>query len=136
MLPALLLASLLNLIPASDPVAEPDGSRPVGTTASFRAEPAPPEWLRALSQAAAAVDTRHYIYEVYAGPKGQWLVRYLMLPEADEAFREIEQAFLFGPDPKRKPVEIKASEPNYEVRSATWKKTLFVLVDRRELLKP
>jgi len=136
MLPSLLVVTLLGLSQAPIPAPEPDGSRPVGTAASFRAEPAPPEWLRTASLAAAAVDTRHYIYEVYAGPKDQWLVRYLMLPEGDEAFREIEQAFLFGPDPKKKPQELKPSEPVYESRSATWKKTLFLLVDRRELMKP
>lgn len=118
------------------PAGEPDGSRTLGIVPPYKAEPAPPDWLRAASHAVAAVDTRHYLYEVYAGAKGQWLVRYLMLPESDEAFREIEQAFLFGSDPLKKPVEIKTGELAFEAKSVTWKKATFTLVDRRDLMKP
>ncbi len=136
MLPTLLLATLLSLSQAPPPLGEPDGSRTIGIVPPFKAEPAPPEWLRTTSHGLASVDTRHYIYEVYAGPKNQWLVRYLMLPESDEAFREIEQAFLFGPDARKKPLELKPSELTFEPRSVAWKKTPFVLVDRRDLMKP
>jgi len=135
MLPSLLLLAMLSISQAP-PTGEPDGSRTIGIVPPFRAEPAPPDWLRAASHALAAVDTRHYVYEVYAGPKGQWLVRYLMLPESDEAFREVEQAFLFGSDPLKKPVELKLSELNFEAKSVTWKKAAYPLVDRRDLMKP
>ncbi len=136
MLPSLLLVTLLGLSQAPFPVGEPDGSRTIGVVPPFKAEPAPPEWLRATSHALASVDTRHYIYEVYAGPKEQWIVRYVMLPETDEAFREIEQAFLFGASPKKKPLELNTAELNFEPRAATWKKQPFTLVDRRDLMKP
>lgn len=136
MLPSLLLLTMLNLVQAPGPAGEPDGSRTVGVVPPFKAQPEPPGWLRASSHALAAVDTRHYVYEVYAGPKDQWLVRYLMLPETGEAFREIEQAFLFGPDPLKKPRELQVSEIAFETRSATWKQTSFTLVDRRDLMKP
>ena len=127
---------MLSITPPPPSAGEPDGSRTVGIVPPFHAEPAPPAWLRAASHAIAAVDTRHYIYEVYAGPKDQWLVRYLMLPDGDEAFRELEQAFLFGPDPKQKPLELKLAEVSFDARAATWKKTPFTLVDRRDLMKP
>ena len=136
MIPALLLATMLSLPQAPPAVSEPDGSRTIGIVPPFKAEPAPPEWLRASSHAVASIDTRHYIYEVYAGPMNQWLVRYLMLPEGDEAFREVEQAFLFGADPQKKPIELKLNELNFDAKSATWKKTPFALVDRRDLMKP
>lgn len=135
MLTSLFLMAMLSVSQAP-PAGEPDGSRTLGIVPPFKAEPAPPDWLRAASHAIAAVDTRHYLYEVYAGPKGQWLVRYLMLPESDEAFREIEQTFLFGSDPLKKPVEIKTGELVFEAKSATWKKNAFTLVDRRDLMKP
>lgn len=115
---------------------EPDGSRTLGVVPPFRAEPAPPDWLRSKSHASAWVDTRHYLYEAYAGPEGQWLVRYVMLPEGDEAFREIEQTFLFTSDARRKPFTLKAGEVQFEPRGAMWKKQGFVLVDRRDLLRP
>jgi len=135
MLPSLFLMFMLSVTQAP-PAGEPDGSRTVGIVPPFKAEPAPPAWLRATSHALASVDTRHYVYEVYAGPKDQWLVRYLMLPESDEAFREIEQAFLFGPDPLKKPVELKLSDLNFEAKSVVWKKATLPLVDRRDLMKP
>jgi hypothetical protein len=135
MLTSLLLITMLS-VPQAIPAGEPDGSRTLGIVPPFKAEPAPPDWLRTASHALAAVDTRHYLYEVYAGTKGQWLVRYLMLPESDEAFREIEQAFLFGSDPHKKPVELKPGELTFEAKSVTWKKATFTLVDRRDLMKP
>jgi len=82
------------------------------------------------------VDTRHYSYEAYAGPKGQWLVRFLMLPEGNEAFREIEQAFLFASDPEHMPQEVNPAEVAFDTQSSTWKKQVFNLVDRRDLMKP
>jgi len=90
----------------------------------------------AAAYGVAAVDTRHYLYEVYAGPKDQWLVRFLMLPEEGEALREIEQVFLFESNPKKKPKEINTSEIAFDIQSSTWKKTHFSLVDRRDLMKP
>jgi hypothetical protein len=136
MLPTILLAAMLSLSQTPPPAGEPDGSRTIGIVPPFHADPTPPDWLRAASHSIAAVDTRHYVYEVYVGPDSQWLVRYLMLPESGEAFREVEQAFLFGPDPAKKPKEVVPSEVNFESRSAIWKKMLFKLVDRRDLMKP
>ena len=135
MLPSLLLLATLSL-PTSSPFLGLEESQAVVTVPPFKREPAPPAWLFDASHAIAAVDTRHYSYEVYAGPKGQWLVRYLMLPEGDEAFREIEQTFLFGSDPKQKPREVNPTEVTFDVQSATWKKQDFKLVDRRDLMKP
>jgi hypothetical protein len=135
-----LILSLFLAAPAGQtPAAEPDGSRTIGIVPPYKGSPAPPEWLRSTSHAHAAVDTRHYLYEVYA-PTGaseeQWLVRYVMLPEDKEAYREIEQVFLWGSDPKKKPRELKPDEFQYEPRSAVWKSRTFVLVDRRDLMKP
>jgi hypothetical protein len=127
---------LLDVMAVPLPAQEPDGSRAIGIVPPFRGEPAPPAWLRARSHANACVDTRHYLYEAYAGPEGQWLVRYVMLPDGDEAFREIEQAFLYTADEKKKPVPLKSSDIQVEPRAATWKKLQFTLVDRRDLLKP
>lgn len=115
---------------------EPDGARTIGVVPPFRGEPTPPAWLRARSHALAWVDTRHYLYEAYAGPDGQWLVRYVLLPEGSEAFRDIEQAFLFQPDERRKPQALKPAEVVVEPRTATWNKQVFTLVDRRDLLRP
>ena len=118
---------------------EPDGSRPAGVVPPFRSEPAPPVWLRATSHAAAFVDTRHYLYEVYLSPAGEepkCIVRYVMLPEGNEAFREIEQVFLFDSNPKHKPKALKPSEITFDPKLATWKNTAFKLVDRRDLMLP
>lgn len=134
MLPSMILLATLSL-PQSPTPPQPN-SRTIGIVPPFRAEPAPPEWLYATAHTVAAVDTRHYIYEAYAGPKHQWLVRFLMLPEAGEALRELEQAFLFDSDPKKKPLEVDPTEVTFDVRSATWKKASFALVDRRDLMKP
>ena len=126
------------LVSAQDPqiAGEPDGSRTVGIVPPYRGLPAPPDCLRAVSHAQAEVDTRHYLYEAYSGSGDQWLVRYVMLPEGNEAYRDIEQVFIFGPDPKKKPKSLKPDEVQYEPRSATWKDRSFVLVDRRDLVKP
>ena len=119
---------------------EPDGSRSTGVLSSFIGEPAPPTWLRAASHAVAFVDTRHYLYEVYGAADAvdprdaQWIVRYIMLPEGNEAFREIEQVFLFDGNPKHKPKDLKPSELLVEPQEATWKKVKYKLVDRRDLM--
>lgn len=118
------------------PAEEPDGARSIGVVPPFQAEPAPPAWLRARSHAVAWVDTRHYLYEAYAGPDGQWLVRYVLLPEGSEAFRDIEQVFLFHADERRKPQPLKPAEVAVEPRGAIWKRLAFKLVDRRDLLRP
>ena len=136
MLIPLSFALVLNLSGVPMVFEEPDGARTIGIVPPFRGEPAPPDWLRVRSHASAWVDTRHYLYEAYAGPEGQWLVRYVLLPEEQEAFREIEQAFLFKSDENRKPVRINSSEIQVEPRSARWKKLVFTLVDRRDLMKP
>lgn len=121
---------------------EPDGSRPSPAIPSFHGEPAPPEWLRAASHAVALVDTRHYLYEVYgmgeaADPRSpQWIVRYVMLPEGNEAYREIEQVFLFDGDPKHKPKSLNPGDLMVEPRHATWKSVQYKLVDRRDLVVP
>jgi len=138
MLP-LIFCFLMAFPSAQTPTPEPDGSRTIGIVPPYKGSPAPPDWLRAASHAHAAVDTRHYLYEVYAqagGSDAQWLVRYVMLPEDNEAYREIEQVFLYGPDSKKKPKELKPAELAYEPRSATWKGRAFVLVDRRDLMRP
>ncbi len=121
---------------------EPDGSRCDGIIKPFTGEPVPPPWLRAASHSIALVDTRHYLYEVYgkaenADPRNaQWIVRYVMLPEGNEAFRELEQIFLFDGDPKHKPKDLKPSEIMIEPMDATWKKVKYKLVDRRDLILP
>ena len=136
MLPSLLLFAALSQPTTALDFRVPEEVRAAPSVPPFKGEPAPPTWLFEASHAVAAVDTRHYSYEVYAGPKTQWLVRFLMLPEGDEAFREIEQTFLYTSDPKSKPREIVPAEVTFEVQSATWKKQVFNLVDRRDLVKP
>lgn len=126
--PAFVLAG-----PSSDP--EPDGSRRVGNAQAPAATTAAPAWLRAASHTVASVDCQHYLYEVYAFD-GQFLARYVMLPEGQEAYREIEQVFLFTTDPKRKPRELKPAELQFDPQAALWKGKAWLLVDRRELLKP
>ena len=133
------LVFLLSSTPASKPQAqEPDGSRTVGVVPPFHGEPAPPDWLRKASHAVADPDCRHYLYEAYAG-RDRWLVRYVMLPEGDEAFRDIEQVFLYPrsarEDGARKPTLIAPSEVTVEPSGARWKGEVFRLVDRRDLLK-
>lgn len=136
MLPSLLLLATLSLATPSPLLALSEAGSAFAAVPPFKGEPEPPVWLFNASHAIAAVDTRHYSYEVYAGPKGQWLVRFLMLPEGNEAFREIEQAFLFASDPEHKPQEVNPAEVIFDTQSSTWKKQVFNLVDRRDLMKP
>lgn len=131
------LALLLAVLPAPAGPQEPDGSHTVGVVPPFHAEPAPPEWLRQASHAAADPDCRHYLYEVYAG-KDHWLVRYVMLPEGEEAFREIEQVFLYARgtgSPARKPTVLRPADIVVEPAGARWKGESFRLVDRRDLMR-
>lgn len=132
----LALTVALNCLGTAIGVEEPDGSRTLGIVPPFRGEPAPPAWLRARSHAVAAVRTRHYIYEAYAGPGGRWLVRYLLLPEEGEPSRDLERAYLFGSDEKKRPARLKASELRAQGRGAAWKGLDFTLVDRRDLMRP
>lgn len=134
MLPLLLLPVLLSQSPVEPP--EPDGSRTVGVVPPFKGQPEPPAWLRGSSHALAAVDTRHYLYEVYAVQPNQWLVRYVMLPEEGEAFRDIEQLFLFSSKAGEKPRRPKGEEFLFDARQAQWKERVLPLVDRRDLMKP
>lgn len=134
-----LLTLLLSSLPVALPgVQEPDGSHTVGVVPPFHGEPAPPGWLRKASHAAADPDCRHYVYEAYAG-KDHWLVRYVMLPEGDEAFRDLEQVFLYPRSAKedgpRKPMLIPPSDVTVEPSDARWKGEVFRLVDRRDLMK-
>ena len=136
-----LLSALMLSLP-SQAKEEPDGSRTAGVVPPFKGEPAPPAWLRAASHSVAFVDTRHYLYEVYGSPEAvdprsaQWIVRYVMLPEGNEAFRDLEQVFLFDANPKHRPKDLKPSEIIVAPNEATWKKVKFKLVDRRDLLVP
>ena len=127
---------LLNLIGAALPVEEPDGSRTIGIVPPFRAEPAPPGWLRVRSHRAAAVQARHYLYAAYAGAEGRWLVRYQALPEEGEAAGQTEQCFLFQADERKPPRRLKNAEVKFESGRAIWKNRTFTLVDRRDLMKP
>lgn len=134
MLPLLPLPLVLGQAPAPPP--EPDGSRTVGIVPPFTGQPAPPLWLRSASHALAEVDTRHYLYEVYALAPDQWVVRYVMLPEEGEAFRDIEQVFIFGPKATDKAKRPKAEEFTFDARQAKWKSRILPLVDRRDLMRP
>lgn len=136
MLPSLLLLATLSLTTPSSRLGLSEVGSAVAAIPPFKGEPAPPAWLFNASHGIAAVDTRHYSYEVYAGPGGQWLVRFLMLPEGNEAFREIEQAFLFASEPEHKPLEVNPTEVTFDTHSSIWKKQVFHLVDRRDLMKP
>ncbi len=121
--------------PAGISQEEPDGSHPAGRTPAFSGQPAPPPELRALSHKQAMVDTEHYLYEAYAAEEagGGWLVRYVLLPEGNEAYREIEQVFLFAVDLGKKPKGLKPQELQVETHSVRWKGKAFRLVDRRDL---
>ncbi|MDP2874574.1 MAG: hypothetical protein Q8O00_00230 [Holophaga sp.] len=136
MIQHLVLASMLGLSQAQLPVGEPDGSRTIGIVPPFTAEPAPPGWLRSTSHALTSGTTRHYIYEAYAGPKNQWLVRYRMLPGAEEGTSIPEQAFLFSSNTQKRPQKLNLRIVRFEGRMATWKKHSFALVDHRDLMKP
>ncbi len=137
LIPVLFLAGLAVLAQSSE--AEPDGARVAGKAPIWKTDPAPPAWLRAQSHRMALVDTRHYLYEVYAATQGrepQWLVRYVMFPEGNEAFRELEQVFLFDGDPKHQPKTLKPGDLSNDTHSARWHNADFKLVDRRDLLAP
>jgi hypothetical protein len=113
---------------------EPDGSRTLGVVPPYHAEPAPPDWLRATSHALLQTQCRHYVYEAYAGPGGQWLVRYVLFVEGEA--RERVQCMLFSTDPGKAPEGLAADAVVLKAREATWKGVAFVLVDKRDLLKP
>ena len=136
MLTPVAICLLMNLTGLSLPGQEPDGSRTIGIVPPYRSEPAPPAWLRTRSHAAARVSIRHYIYEAYAGPGGQWLVRYQLLPEDGEACAAAEQVLLFQSDLKKKPRPLEAARVKFESRIATWNNQPFSLVDRRDLMRP
>jgi hypothetical protein len=131
-----LMICLLALVPGeATPPLEPVGVRDSGTITAFRGDPAPPDWLRLDSHVLADPDCRHYGYEVYAG-EAQWLVRYVMFPEAREEFREIEQVFLFpGERGKARVERIAPAELQIEPLAARWKGQVFQLVDRRDLIR-
>lgn len=136
MIQNLILASMLSLAQPPGPMGEPDGSRTIGIVPPFKAEPAPPAWLRTTSHALATGKTRHYIYEAYAGPNDQWLVRYQMLPESDERAPLLEQAFLFASSSRKKPQKLNLRKLTFNDRKATWNNLAFTLVDHRDLMKP
>jgi hypothetical protein len=117
---------------------EPDGSRTLGIVPPYHAEPAPPPWLRGTSHSLAFLRsrTRHYLYEAYWDGNGGWLVRYLKFPDRGEAVAEAEQAFLFCSDPLAAPRSLMPAEIQFGPRRARWEDLTFVLVDRRDLLKP
>jgi len=128
MLPMLLATTLLF---TCEP--EPDGSRTLGVVPPFQGQPAPPRWLRAASHELAQVACRHYVYEAYGDSRGHWLVCYRSLPGAGEG-EEGPQAFLFGADAQGRRLicaEIRFSPKRAELQGAA-----YVLVDRRDLLKP
>ena len=122
--------------PAQSSPSEPDGSRTLGIVPPFRAEPAPPPWLRRVSHllVPGPAHTRHYIYEAYADGQDGWLVRYIHLPEGTEAPPAREEAFLFRGDPLEPPRRLKAGTIRFESRQARWQGRAFVLVDRRDLV--
>jgi len=83
------------------------------------------------------IDTQHYLYEVYAAKigdqKAAWLVRYVMFPEGNEGYREIEQLYLFAQDLTKKPTAIRLDKVTVEAEAITWNGRTFTLVDRRDL---
>jgi hypothetical protein len=122
---------------------EPDGSRTLGIVPPYRAEPAPPCWLRSTSHqlaSGAARNARHYIYEAYADGEGGWLVRYIQYPDALEAAAKTQLAFLFRSDPQGDPLgepwTLRPAEIQFEFRHARWRGRGFLLVDRRDLIRP
>lgn len=129
MLPAFLVVLTLAL---QAPVpGEPDGAKAI---VLVQKDPKPPTWLRGTSHALASVDTKRYLYEVYRG-ENQWIARYVMLPEGDEAYRELEQAFLFGVEPKSgRPLALK--DLVVDEQGLRYKDASFPLVERRELILP
>ena len=121
------------------PPGEPDGSRTLGIVPPYRGKPEPPLWLRCASHALAVSstpNTRHYLYEAYAGGGGRWLVRYVRFPDGTEACTERQEVFLFGSDPldpQDPPLRISAGALSVRARRAEWDGRSFVLVDKRDL---
>jgi hypothetical protein len=114
---------------------EPSGVHLSGQVKPFRGLPFPPDWVRLDSQILADPDCHHYVYEVYVG-KDQWLVRYVMLPEVGEGFRDAEQMFLYPmAHGQEKPKMIAPVEVQIGVTEATWNGMAFRLVDRRDLMR-
>ena len=136
MVPALLFATLLTHGQALLPLPEPDGSRTLGVVPPYTGKPDPPDWLRAKSYGLAALDCRHYLYEAYGNAKGLWLVRYVSFPESGEAFRELEQTFLFTSEITVKAEELKSTAVQFDPLAAIYTGKTFVLVDRRDLMRP
>lgn len=134
-MPAPLFSLLLLVALGPVPPLEPPGVRLSGHLAPYRAEPFPPDWVRLETHRLADPDCRRYAYEAYAG-EGHWLVRYVMIPEEREEFRDIEQVFLVpaGRDAKRiQP--IRPSELEVEATALRWKGRILTLVDRRDLIR-
>lgn len=129
------MTPFLSLLLLSSLQGEPDGSRTLGIVPPFKAEPAPPPWLRPTSHAHARPDTRHYVYEAYAGEK-RWLVRYLMLPEEGERPRTLELVMAYKPKGREKGIAVPLSEVEIKGRAVHWKGEVYRLVDKRDLLKP
>ena len=136
MLPYLHLPTLVGCrTPAAAP--EPDGSRTLGIVPPYRAEPAPPDWLRSTSHAlvtSGGPNTKHYLYEVYSDRNSSWLVRYLRFPADGEELAETQVVFVFSSDPLAKPCPVQPAELQVRTRNARWRETEFVLVDRRDLI--
>jgi len=135
MLVCLLLPALLGS--ATSLVArEPDDSRSFGCIPPYHGKPDPPTWLRGLSHALAVSRvpiTRHYVYEAYGDGHGEWLVRYIHLPEGGEGQPQVQQAFLFHSDPLQQPGRIQCADIQFRAAEACWHGTRFTLVDRRDL---
>lgn len=134
-MPAPLFSLLLLVALGPVPPLEPPGVRLSGHLAPYRAEPFPPDWVRLETHRLADPDCRRYAYEAYAGA-GHWLVRYVMIPEAREEFRDIEQVFLVPAvrDP-RKIQRVSPTELEIEVTAVRWRGRTLVLVDRRDLAR-
>jgi hypothetical protein len=65
------------------------------------------------------------------------MARYVMLPEGDEAFRELEQIFLYPRTPMpSQPSVLRPSEVAIDPGGAAWHGERFRLVDRRDLWQP
>ncbi len=135
MLP-LLFVVLLQVPDRAQALPEPDGSRTFGIVPPYRADPFPPDWLRAESHRIARVDTRRYRYEAYAGSDGRWLVRYAMLPDTGETCRRETVVLVFRPERGAEPTEPDPGAVTFGDRVATWKGATFKLVDQRRLLRP
>ena len=132
----LLLTFLFALHPAeAQAPIEPPGVRVSGAIPLFQVEPIPPAWVRLESHALADPDCRHYAYEVYSGDS-YWLVRYVMIPDDREEFREIEQV-LFYPKVKD-PSKVKRIPPadlKIDLFAIHWRGSTLQLVERRDLIR-